>query len=67
MGTDDAAFYAAGVPSGFMTFNDFNRLHQPEDVPNHEIAANIAWTVGLVDHLVATLQVPQRADAPGIL
>jgi hypothetical protein len=67
MGTDDAAFYAAGVPSGFMTFNDFNRLHQPEDVPNHEIAANIAWTVGLVDHLLATLGIPQRADAPGIL
>lgn len=67
MGTDDAAFYAVGVPSGFMTFNDFNRLHQPEDVPNHEIAANIVWTVGLVDHLVRTLVIPQRAAAPGIL
>jgi len=67
MGTDDAAFYAAGVPSGFMTFNDFNRLHQPEDVPNREIAANIVWTVGLVDFLVQTLEIPQRADAPGIL
>ncbi|TFD70484.1 M28 family metallopeptidase [Cryobacterium sp. Hb1] len=67
MGTDDAAFYAVGVPSGFMTFNDFNRLHQPEDVPNHEIAANIVWTVGLVDHLVRNLEIPQRAVAPGIL
>lgn len=66
-GTDDAAFYAAGVPSGFMTFNDLDRLHQPEDVPNQEIAANIAWTVNLVTSLIETLDMPHRAAAPGIL
>lgn len=66
-GTDDAAFYAAGVPSGFMTFNDLDRLHQPEDIPNHEIAANIAWTTKLVRSLVDTLGMPDRAQAPGIL
>lgn len=66
-GTDDAAFYAAGVPSGFLTFNDLDRLHQPEDVPNREVAANIAWTVGLVSSLVETLGMPNRAHAPGIL
>lgn len=66
-GTDDATFYAAGVPSGFMTFNDLDRLHQPEDVPNREIAANIAWTVGLVGSLIETLGMPDRAVAPGLL
>jgi hypothetical protein len=66
-GTDDAAFYRAGVPSAFITFNDLNRLHQPDDQPNEEIAANIAWTVGLVQHLVGQLAKPQRVGRPGIL
>jgi hypothetical protein len=66
-GTDDAAFYAAGVPSGFMTFNDLNRLHQPEDVPSRQIASNIAWAVGLAARLLDTLPLPKKAKAPGIL
>lgn len=66
-GTDDAAFYAVGVPSGFITFNDFDRLHQPEDTPNLEIAANIDWAVGLTNYLLRTLDPPERATAPGLL
>jgi hypothetical protein len=66
-GTDDAAFYRAGVPSAFITFNDLNRLHQPDDQPNVEIAANIAWTVSLVQHLVSSLAKPKRVGRPGIL
>jgi hypothetical protein len=66
-GTDDAAFYRAGVPSAFITFNDLNRLHQPADLPNEEIGANIAWTVGLAQHLVEHLAKPRRVGRPGIL
>jgi hypothetical protein len=66
-GTDDAVFYKAGVPSGFLTFNDLERLHQPDDLPNLEIARNIAWTVGLMLHLVETLSAPDRSPAPDIL
>lgn len=51
-GTDDAAFAAAGIPATFFTFNDFNRLHQPEDLPNEYIVRNIAWSVPLVERLV---------------
>jgi hypothetical protein len=66
-GTDDASFYRAGVPSAFMTFNDLHRLHQPEDLPNEGIAANIAWTVGLVARLVDALPRGDRFVRPGIL
>lgn len=66
-GTDDAAFYDVGVPSGFMTFNDLHRLHQPDDLPNREIAASIAWTTGLVLHLVQSLVSPDRAAPPALL
>ena len=66
-GTDDASFYRAGVPSAFLTFNDLHRLHQPDDEPNRGIAANVAWTVPLVEHLVATLARPTRAAPPGVL
>jgi hypothetical protein len=66
-GTDDAAFYRAGVPSAFLTFNDLHRLHQPDDLPNPEIGANIAWTVGLVQSLVGSLAAPRRVERPGIL
>lgn len=57
-GTDDAAFYAAGLPTAFMTFNDLHRLHQPEDLPNDGIASNIDFTVPFVAHLVETLSRP---------
>lgn len=66
-GTDDASFYRAGVPSAFMTFNDLHRLHQPDDLPNEGIAANIAWTVGLAKHLVDALPRADRFTKPGIL
>ena len=66
-GTDDASFYRVGVPSAFLTFNDLHRLHQPDDRPNRGIAANVAWTVPLVEHLVATLARPTRAAPPGVL
>jgi hypothetical protein len=66
-GTDDASFHRAGVPSAFMTFNDLHRLHQPDDRPNLGIAANIAWTVPLAAHLVATLPRPDRAAPPRFL
>ena len=65
-GTDHAAFYAAGVPSVHMTFNDLHRLHQPDDLPNREIAANIAWTVELVRDLVERIERPERAPARNI-
>lgn len=65
-GTDDASFYRAGVPSVFMTFNVLHRLHQPDDLPNEGIAANIVWTQGLVERLV-DLPAPRRVGAPGIL
>ncbi|NMR19210.1 M28 family metallopeptidase [Cellulomonas fimi] len=65
-GTDHAAFYAAGVPSMHFTFNDLHRLHQPDDLPNDGIAANIAWTVPLVQELVETLERPSRTPARGI-
>ncbi|GAA0965618.1 M28 family metallopeptidase [Frigoribacterium faeni] len=67
VGTDDASFHRAGVPSAFLTFNDLHRLHQPDDEPNLGIAANIAWTVPLAEHLVATLPRPTRVAPPGIL
>lgn len=64
-GTDQASFYAAGIPAVHMTFNDLHRLHQPDDLPNEGIARNIAWTVPLVEHLVSALgradRVPPRA------
>jgi hypothetical protein len=66
-GTDDASFYRAGVPSAFLTFNDLHRLHQPDDLPNEGIAANIDWTVGLATHLVDALPRADRFPAPGIL
>lgn len=66
-GTDDASFYRAGVPSAFMTFNDLHRLHQPDDLPNEGIAANIEWTIGLAAHLVDALPRADRFTAPGIL
>jgi len=58
-GTDQGAFYAAGIPVAFFTFNDLHRLHQPEDLPNPGIAANIAWSIPFLAHLVSTLP---RAD-----
>lgn len=66
-GTDHIAYYAAGVPSAHLTFNDPHRLHQPNDTPNPAIAANIAWTVGLVQHLVETLERPARTDMSRLL
>ena len=66
-GTDDASFYRAGVPSLYLTFNDLHRLHQPDDLPDERIARNIAWTTGLVQHVVTTLPRPRRSAAPGIL
>jgi hypothetical protein len=61
VGTDHAPFYAAGIPSLHLTFNDFDLLHRPEDVPNRASAANIAWTVPLVEWLVERLDPVERA------
>jgi hypothetical protein len=66
-GTDDASFQAVGIPTGFITFNDLHRLHQPEDEPNLGIATNIAWTVPLVRRLVEGLESPALRTAPGLL
>ena len=65
-GTDHASFYAAGVPSMHFTFNDLHRLHQPNDLPNEGIAANIAWTVPVIADLVETLDRPDRPTLRGI-
>lgn len=67
MGTDHAPFYAAGIPSAHLTFNDWELLHRPEDVPKRDGAPNIAWTVGLVQHLVDNLDRPDRAPYHDIL
>lgn len=67
MGTDHAPFYAAGIPSAHFTFNDWSLLHRPEDTPKRDSAQNIAWTVGLIDHLVDTLKPPERAPHYDIL
>ncbi|MDQ1737286.1 MAG: hypothetical protein QOH56_3537 [Pseudonocardiales bacterium] len=61
VGTDDAPFYAAGIPSVHLTFNDFDVLHRPEDVPNRASAANLAWAVPLVERLVDSLEPVDRA------
>ena len=66
-GTDDASFLHAGVPSAFVTFNDLHRLHQPDDEPNEGIAANVVWTVPLVERVVATVPRPERAAPPAFL
>ncbi len=66
-GTDDASFWAAGVPSAFVTFNDLHRLHQPDDEPNEEIAANLVWTVEAVERIVGVVPEPARVPAPGLL
>ncbi len=65
-GTDHASFYAAGVPSVHLTFNDHHRLHQPDDLPNEGIASNTAWTVSLVERLVDVLARPVRPPTGGI-
>lgn len=67
MGTDHAAFYAAGIPSAHITFNDWRILHRPEDIPNRESARNIAWTIALVEHLEEVLDRPERAPYHDIL
>ncbi|HEY0248509.1 MAG TPA: M28 family metallopeptidase [Gryllotalpicola sp.] len=66
-GTDDASFWAVGVPSAFITFNDLHRLHQPDDEPNRGIAANIVWTIELTKRIVAAVSAPERGPAPGLL
>lgn len=63
VGSDDASFYASGVPTVFMTFNDLHRLHQPEDLPGEGIASNIAFMVPCVAHLVETLERPSVRPA----
>jgi Peptidase family M28 len=67
VGTDHAPFHAAGVPAAHLTFNDLHRLHQPTDLPNQGIAANIAWTVPLMQRLVADLEPPSRPPVAGLL
>jgi Zn-dependent M28 family amino/carboxypeptidase len=67
VGTDHAPFHAAGVPAVHLTFNDMQRLHQPNDLPNQGIAANIAWTVPLVQRLVADLESPSRPPVHDLL
>jgi hypothetical protein len=67
VGTDHAPFYAAGVPAAHLTFNDMHRLHQPNDLPNDGIAANIAWTVPLVQRLVADLEPATRPPIADLL
>ncbi|MGI8485771.1 MAG: M28 family metallopeptidase, partial [Thermomicrobiales bacterium] len=66
-GTDHAPFYAAGIPSMHLTFNDWNLLHRPEDTPKRAGAGNIAWMVPLVDRLVERLNPAERAPAHDIL
>jgi hypothetical protein len=67
VGTDHAPFYAAGVPAAHLTFNDMQRLHQPNDLPNGGIGANIAWTVPLVQRLVADIGPTSRPPATDLL
>lgn len=59
-GTDDMSFAARGVPTAFLTFNNWHKLHQPDDTPNPGIGRNIAWTVPVARDLVETLERPQR-------
>jgi len=67
MGTDHAPFYAAGIPSAHLTFNDWHLLHRPEDLPTRGSASNIAWTVSAVEHLIDVLERPGRAPLHDIL
>jgi hypothetical protein len=60
IGTDDAAFYDVGVPTGFLTFNNLNKLHQPNDLPTRGIARNVAWTIPLVHELIDCFDRPAR-------
>lgn len=55
MGTDHAPFYAAGIASAHLTFNDWELLHRPEDVPRRECAQNMEWIALLIDQLVRVL------------
>ncbi len=66
-GTDDASFAARGVPTAFITFNNWHKLHQPDDTPNPGIARNIAWTTPIARRLIETLERPQRLDSVDFL
>lgn len=67
VGTDDAAFYAAGIPGVHLTFNDFEILHRPEDLPNRDSASNIEWTISLARNIVDTIDVVERAPGFDLL
>lgn len=67
IGTDDASFYKAGIPTVYMTINDLFHLHQPNDLPEPDSARNIAWAVDMVARLLERLPVDERLIKPGIL
>ena len=66
-GTDDASFAARGVPTGFLTFNNWHKLHQPDDLPTPGIARNIAWCVPLAKELLSDLERPDRLSSVDFL
>lgn len=66
-GTDDASFAAKGVPTAFITFNNWHKLHQPDDVPTREIARNIAWVADAAPELLASLPRPDRLGSVDFL
>jgi hypothetical protein len=65
LGTDDGVFYRSGIPTVYMTVNDLNRLHQPDDVAEPKSAQNIEWAVDLV--LDALKELPTDITARPII
>lgn len=65
-GTDDASFNMAGVPTVYMTINDKQRLHQPNDLPEAASARNIVWAVALVKDIIDRLPEDNDMSKPAL-
>lgn len=58
-GSDQAPFYAEGIPAVMLTFNDQEILHSPEDQPTRSMLQNTRFAVDMV---LALLQEWAQAD-----
>ncbi|MFT8704505.1 M28 family metallopeptidase [Bifidobacterium aquikefiricola] len=63
-GTDDASFHMAGVPTVYMTINDKQRLHQPNDLPEMLSARNIVWAVSMVAAILDRIPLNTHVERP---
>ncbi|MFT9008228.1 MAG: M20/M25/M40 family metallo-hydrolase [Bifidobacterium sp.] len=63
-GTDDASFHMAGVPTLYMTINDRERLHQPNDLPEMRSAGNIVWAVNMVSTILDRIPRETHMEKP---